>query len=184
MNPADRYSTETRTLLDLVAYEVRRLNLPDGSVLRVRSAEPELLCDLADRLQGLTLTSDPGLPAAAGIYLLSLEEGGPGPQTDQLGHAVVAFRNRLSHKTVLYRHLRSLWYPRIEREFRRTHTLRSCWGVMGPQRVGWLLTSALADRARRHDLGYYLADRALLAPAEHGLWRYVSSVGLLVGSRP
>ena len=188
MKPADRYSTETRTLLDLVAYELRRLGLPPGSEVLVRAAAPELLSDLADRLGdhpgGLTLKTHLSGPPLVGVYLLSVEEGAPGPAADRPQHALLAFRNRLSHKTLLYRGLRGLWYPGTERAFQQGYRVTGRWGLMAPQRVGWLLASALANRLGRHDLGFFLADRALLAPTERGGARYLSSVGLLVGSRP
>lgn len=183
MKPGDRYSTETRTLLDLVAYEVRALGLPAGSALLVRAATPELHSDLQDRLPDYVLSGDiSGQPLAA-VYLLSLETGQPGPDRDRPRHVVVAFRNRLSHKTLLYRAQRSVWYPAVERSLGRGYRLSGRWGLMAPQRVGWLLASAVANRLRRHDLAFFLADRALLAPVERGRVRYFSSLGLLVGSR-
>ena len=183
MNPADRYSTETRTLLDLVAYEVRALGLPAGSTLLVRAATPELHSDLQDRLPDYVLSREATGDALAAVYLLSLETGQPGPDHDRPRHAVVAFRNRLSHKTLLYRGQRSVWYPAVEHSLGQGYRLSSRWGLMAPQRVGWLLASAIANRLRRYDLGFFLADRALLAPVERGRARYFSSLGLLVGSR-
>ncbi len=183
MNPADRYSTETRTLLDLVAYEVRALGLPDGSELLVRAATPELLSDLQDRLPGYPMSREATGDSLAAVYLLSLEAGQPGPDRDRPRHAIVAFRNRLSHKTLLYRAQQSVWYPAVERSLGREYRLSGRWGLMAPQRVGWLLASAVANRLKRYDLGFFLADRALLAPVERGRARYFSSLGLLVGSR-
>lgn len=183
MKPADRYSTETRTLLDLVAYEVRALGLPPGSELLVRAATPELHSDLQDRLPGYPLTGEPSGREAAAVYLLSLETGQPGPEQDRPRHAIVAFRNRLSHKTLLYRDGQSVWYTSVERALGRSYRLSGRWGLMAPQRVGWLLASAVANRLRRYDLGFALSDRALLAPVERGPVRYFSSLGLLVGSR-
>lgn len=183
MNHAERYSSETRTLLDLTAYELRRLGLLPGSRLAVLAAHPELLDDLADRLPGYHLS--PALPdaeTAAAVYLLSLEDGALLP-TPAAPHLLVAFRNRLSHKTLLYRDRRALWYPAAEARLGRHYRLSRRWGVLGPVRVAGLLASSGADRAGRHDLGYLWADRALLAPTERGFLRYLSPLGLLVGSR-
>ncbi len=189
MKPEERYASDTRTLLDLTAYELRHLALPPGTPVAAYAAHPELLEDLAARLEDHhPVVSDAlAVTAPVHVYLWSLEEGET-PATwrppPQARHVLIAFRNRLSHRSLLSREFRGVWFPALERQFRQGYRLRASWGVLGPQRVGWLAASALANRLRRHDLGYAWADRALLVPTESGLLRYACPQGLLVGSRP
>ncbi|WP_019588358.1 hypothetical protein [Deinococcus apachensis] len=186
LNPQERYAIDTRTLLDLTAYELRRLGLPPGTPVAVHAAHSELREDLADRLEDqVRIVSGPQAEeASVHIYLWSLElQAGPPAFPPGARHVLVAFRNRLSHRSLVNRRFRGVWYPTLERQFRRAYRLRAGWGVLGPGRVAWLAASALANRARRYDLGYAWADRALLTPTERGWPRYACPQGLLVGSR-
>lgn len=189
MKPQERYASDTRTLLDLAAYELRRLALAPGTAVAAHAAHPELLEDLAARLEdSYPVVGGAQAPTApVHVYLWSLEGGGAcgaWPPPPQARHVLIAFRNRLSHRSLLSRHFRGVWFPTLERQVRREYRLRASWGVLGPPRVGWLAASALANRVRRYDLGDAWADHALLVPTERGSLRYVCPQGLLVGSLP
>jgi hypothetical protein len=183
VKPEDRYATETRALLDLIAYEVSGLGLPEGSKLLIRTSDADLQGDLADRLPHHRLTATLTPDIAAGIYLFSAEAGQPAPATDKLHHALLAFNNRSSHRTLLAPGRPGLGWGGAERQFSGQYTLTRRWGLMGPGRVAWLLASAAADRVGRHDLGFHWSDRAMLSPAMSGPMRQLSPVGLLVGHR-
>jgi hypothetical protein len=183
LKPEDRYATETRALLDLIAYEVTGLGLPAGSELLVRTTDADLHSDLADRLPQHRLMEAVTPGTAAGIYLFSAEAGQPTPAADGLHHALLAFNNRSSHRTLLAPGRPGLGWTGAERQFSGRYTLTNRWGLMGPGRVAWLLASAAADRVGRHDFGFHWADRAMLSPAISGPMRQLSPVGLLVGRR-
>lgn len=187
LNPTDRYASDTRTLLDLTAHELRRLNLPAGTRVGVFTASPELLEDLQARLDDhFNLISGTGAAQEDVQLHFWTAEQSPAQWQEAMRrarHILVAYRNRLSHRTLVNRAYQGVNAPQLEGQLARTHRIRASWGVLPPTRVAWLAASALANRARRYDLGYALADRALLAPTERGPLRYLCPQGLIVGSR-
>ena len=189
MAPELRYAADTRTLLDLTAYELRRLPVPRGTCVAVHTAYPELLEDLVARLHDEYRIEEGTSAVTAPVHVLlwAHEErrlGAIGAALPSAEHLLVAFRNRLSHRSLVSRHFKGLWFIRFEQVFQRKYKLRGRWGVLAPPRVAWLLAAGVANRARRYDLGYACADRALLATAESGWIRVLCPLGLLVGSKP
>ncbi len=170
-------------MLDLVSHELQRLAVPQGTEIQVVTTFPGLLEDLSHRLWGdYTLVSKPNGSKAV-IYLLSLEEGAARQELYTSEFFVVAFRNHLSHKPILYGDWQGLWYPGLERELKKTHRLVSSWGVMKPTLLPQLALAATAHRFRRFDLGFHLSDRALHAPLSTGPLRYLCPFGIISGRK-
>jgi hypothetical protein len=183
VNSLNRYALETRLMLDLVSHELQRLRIPHATEIQVVTKFPGLFEDLADRLWGhYTLLSTP-VPSNVVIYLLSLEEGIPRDGLHASSSFVAAFRNHLSHKSILYGDWHGLWYPGLEREMKKTHRLVSSWGIMKPTLLPQLALASSANRFGRFDLGFYLSDRALRVPLSTGLLRYLCPFGVISGRK-
>lgn len=168
-------------MLDLVSHELRHL-VPAHTDIHVVTSFPGLLEDLADRLWGqYKLVTKPGSNVV--VYLLSLEERMAPEFLTASGQCIVAFRNQLSHKALLYGDWQGAWYPGLERELKKTHTLVSSWGIMKPTLLPQLTLASFANRFERFDLGFYLTDRALLSPLSTGPLRYLCPFGVISGQR-
>lgn len=181
MKGLNRYGTDVRTTLDLVAQVLWQLRPEGGTPLRVVTTSDELLQDLEDRLSGhFTITDEATVTT---IYLLGLEESRPGMTPAIAGdEVIVAFRNRLSHKSLLYPGYSTLGFPHLEQRMRATFASVQATGIMAPQRLGWTAAATVARRMGRHDYGYYLQDRALLSPLHRDWSRFFCPLGVIVGS--
>lgn len=185
MKHVNRNAPETHLLLDLITYELYKLNLPKAGQVNVHAGSQGLFEDLEDRVWGdfILVPGQTSSETTVTLYLLGLEDlesQAPLPTTE---HLIIGFRNRLSHKSLVYADWRGLWYPRLEHQLRRTHRLTAAWGVMGPSVLARLSLAAAANRAQRFDLGYFVADRAMRSPVSQGAARYLCPLGLVVGHR-
>lgn len=179
MTGLDRYGTDTRALLDMVAHELFRFDLPRGAYIHVDSHYCDLLEDLEDRLQGyFTLTTDKKL-ADVTVFLFSLELESDCRIFEELEDVIIAFRNTFSHKSVLYPRYEGLRFFELEKRSRKAFATTSATGIMPPGRLLWLLAAALANRFGRYDFGFHFSDRALLSPLCKGWERTVCPLGVL-----
>lgn len=179
----NRYGLEVRVTLDLVAQTLWRLHPEGGVDLRVVSASEDLSQDLEDRLGNHFRIG--GADADTTVYLLGLELDASARllEDDAGDRVVVAFRNRLSHKSLLYRDYRGLSFVQLERRMRDRFSCVRSTGVMAPQRLAWNVAASVANRLQRFDYGYYLQDRSHLSPLHRGWSRYVCPIGVVAGNR-
>ena len=192
LTKVNRYALESRLMLDLVCFELYRLRLPAATRVSVHAASEAFFEDLSDRLADdfTLLPKNPGAsapqagegPSEAVIYLLSLEEDrGAVPEGAQ--HLIVAFRNTLSHKSVLYRGWRGLPFPAFERRLKKSHELKSAWGLMGLNTLLLLGVAALAEKLELFDWSFSLTDLAMTKPVCQGSSRYFCPFGVVSGRK-
>lgn len=180
----ERYSIESRALLDLIAFEVSRIGLPSGSTISTASASPLLVDDLGNRLGNHELL-DVSRRSEAPVFVCLLD-------TDHLWdhlerHAyegvIVAFRNSTSYKRLLYRNYAGESFHRVEARIGGAYHIVASWGIMAPAAIAALLLSGAARHLGRHGLADQLADRGTLSPIHRGQGRRLCSIGVVVGNR-
>ncbi len=177
---SERYANDTRALLDMAAFHIRRLDLPPGAPI-VCLGPTELCEDLSYRTghdHPLVVSG----PAPLWVYLWTLEEGAPWPPIEA-EHVLVGFRNRMSHRGILHHRNKGFFFLTLERALARDWRVRASLGFMGPMHAARLAAALLADRLGRFDYGFHLRDPVLSGPVERGPARYLSALGLIVGSR-
>lgn len=181
MSAVNPHAIEVRLLLDLVAYELHRLELPSGATIRVAAGRPDLTDDLQDRLWPDHAVAADG-ETGAEVHLLDVEQDKRRPAFAAPA-VVIAFRNRTSHKALVHDDWQGVDPRTLLRTLRRTHDVLAFHGVMGPTVLTRLALAALADRAGRFDLGFQLADRARLLPVVRGIERHVAPYGVIAARR-
>lgn len=181
MSAVNPHAIEVRLLLDLVAYELHRLNLPSGAKIRVTAGRPDLTEDLHDRLwPDHDLVAEGEIEAE--VHLLDVEQEKLRPAFAAPA-AVVAFRNRTSHKALVHDDWQGVDPRTLLRTLRRTHDVQAFHGVMGPSVLARLALAGVADRVGRFDVGFQLADRARLLPVARGIERHVAPYGVISARR-
>lgn len=177
----NRYALEVRALLDLVALELHRLELPATAVVGVHAAAPELAEDLGDRLWPERTVGAAARPDVA-VHLLDLEEDGL-PEAFEVDALIVAFRNAWSHKRLRGPGWPALPYGAVARRVAASHRVVAAHGVMTPGTLAGLALAGVANAAGRYDAGFALADRAALVPSTTGFLRVLCPYGLIVARR-
>lgn len=180
----ERFSQETRYLLDVVSYAVTRYSSQD--VLGVHAAAPELYEDLLNRVGDrlhLAIESTPSSPRTGVIHLLTWERGLSQVRTDTADFVVIAFRNRPSLKTLKYGSRDSIRLSQVMRQLKDAGMDVHAWGIYSPIHLGWYQIAIWADRLQRYDLGFYLRDRGALSPITNTAARRWANFGVVLGVR-
>ncbi|PSR23955.1 MAG: hypothetical protein C7B45_01330 [Sulfobacillus acidophilus] len=182
----DRYSQETRYLLDVVSFAVH-LAAPQNRVIGVHAAARELFLDLQDRLSpqySLLWEKDPVSTKSGVIHLLSWESGLSELHLSTADFVVLAMRNRCSFKSLKYGKRPSESLVKALRLLRRDGFRVQSWGVYAPGQLAWYEIALTVRRLNRHDLAFYLSDRGDLSPVVHGgWWARWANYGVLMGVR-
>jgi hypothetical protein len=177
----ERYSIEVRTVMDLVAMVAFQRGLPRGSEILVHSPFAWCYEDMQNRLgNDYVLTERPGRAALA-MHLFDCEEA-PGHAYGGVAHEIVAFRNRTSHKAVLYRGERSLAFGAVVRAVTRAYPDTESWGVTTLPEVGFLLWAEQLGRMGRFAQAIRITDEAHVRLVRQDRWRYLAAFGVVRGS--
>lgn len=184
MKHINRYALENRLMLDLITYELYKLQLPHATEISVYT-HGDAFEDLQDRVGDsfTLLRGDAPKTAKVAIYLFSLEDSGLTVPPQPTDHLLVGFQNRMSHKSLLYSDWKGFWYPTFEHSLKRAYHVASSWGILGPGVLWHYSIAEVANRLGRFDLGYHLADRSLHSQMHRGRLRYLCPLGLIVGHR-
>lgn len=180
----DRFSQENRYLLDAVSFAVTQCGYDEA--IGVHAAVPELYEDLCDRIGArirLELEEFSTSRHSGTIHLLTWEQGLSEVHTEAADFVVIAFRNRLSVKSLKYGVSDSLPFSHVTRHLMKSGMIVRSWGIYGPTQLGWYQLAHWADRLRRYDWGFYLRDHGALSPIVDTVSKRWANFGLVMGVR-
>lgn len=181
----DRFSQETRYLLDVVSFAISQYAAVD--VLGVHAAIPELLEDLRARVPDhvrLEHEKSRVSPQSGVVHLLTWERNLSEVNAHGAKFVVVAFQNRDSLKSLKYGRADMVRFSTVTHQVTQARMRAYSWGIYSPIHLGWYQLADWADRRRRYDWGFYLRDRGALSPITQSAPKRWANFGVVVGVRP
>jgi len=174
---------EVRNVLDVVSMAIFQCDLPQGSKVAVVSPFDWCREDLKNRLEDRYDVVDCEADAECEVHLFDLEETSEEWSLRSRDHLVVAFRNRMSHKSLLYRGTPGVSFRTVLGGIRNQYSMVEMWGVASPKEMTLLLIAGVFTGRGRHPQSINMTDSAHIRLIRQGMLRTISGYGIVRAMR-